>query len=454
MESPFPFEPFIVFGYLSIFLLAGVFLRAKLKFFQHFLIPSCLIGGILGLILISTGVVHLSTSLLETLAYHFFNISFISVGLTYTGGEKKIAGGGKDLVKGPLWMALIEGVSISTQAIIGGLFVMLLGIFGLKLFPTFGFLAPLGFTEGPGQALSIGKVWEGFGFAHAATIGLTFSAIGFLFAFFVGVPIVNHGIRKGRATQTPRGLSQDFLVGIVQKDQEKEPAGKLTMHSGNVDTLAFHLALVGLVYVLTYILITMLGKFLSPEIAKMLWGFFFFFGMIIALVIRWLMAKIGIVHLIDPDLQRRVTGWAVDFLIVSTVTAVQVVVVWEYILPISLIAIINGIITTLVVVYFGGRIWSYNLERTVAIYGTVTGTVSSGLLLLRIADPEFKTTVAVELGLMLIFAAPIILGSMLLVSAPVLWGWSVELTLLAFSGILVLSLILLKVFKLWGPRKA
>ncbi|MEA3223820.1 MAG: hypothetical protein U9P49_11745 [Thermodesulfobacteriota bacterium] len=454
MEIPFPFEPFIVFGYLAIFLLAGVFLRARLKFFQHFLIPSCLIGGILGLILISTDVIHLPTSLLETLAYHFFNISFISVGLTYTGGEKKTAGGGKDLVKGPLWMALIEGVTISTQAIIGGLFVILLGIFGLKLFPTFGFLAPLGFTEGPGQALSIGKVWEGFGFAHAATIGLTFAAIGFLFAFFVGVPIVNHGIRKGRATQTPRGLSQDFLAGIIPKDQEKEPAGKLTMHSGNIDTLAFHVALVGLVYILTYALVAGMGRIMSPEIAKMLWGFFFFFGMVIALIVRWFMGKIGIVHLIDPGLQRRITGWAVDFLIVSTVTAVQMVVVWEYILPISLIAITNGIITTLVVVYFGDRIWSYNLERTVAIYGTVTGTVSSGLLLLRIADPEFKTTVAVELGLMLIFIAPIILGSMLLVSAPVLWGWSLGLTLAIFFGILVLSLILMKAFRLWGPRRS
>jgi len=230
MESPFPFEPFIVFGYLSIFLLAGVFLRAKLKFFQHFLIPSCLIGGILGLILINTGVVHLSTSLLETLAYHFFNISFISVGLTYTGGEKKIAGGGKDLVKGPLWMALIEGVSISTQAIIGGLFVMLLGIFGLKLFPTFGFLAPLGFTEGPGQALSIGKVWEGFGFAHAATIGLYLFCNRLSFAFFVGVPIVNHGIRKRPCHSNPKGFVSGFSGRYCSKKSGKG-AGRQTYNA-------------------------------------------------------------------------------------------------------------------------------------------------------------------------------------------------------------------------------
>ncbi len=452
MSIPFPFEPFIVFGYLAVFLLSGVYLRAKFKFFQHFLIPSCLIGGILGLVFISTGIIHTSSSLLETFTYHFFNISFISVGLTYTGSNKG-SGASKDLVRGPFWMGLIEGVTISIQAIIGGLFVILFNFLGFKLFSTFGFLVPLGFTEGPGQALSIGKVWERLGFAHAATIGLTFATIGFLFAFFVGVPLVNYGIRKGRATYTPKGLSEDLLTGIVPKAHAGETAGRLTTHSGNIDALALHLALVGLVYILTYAFISMMGRFMPPKLASMLWGFFFFFGMVIAFIVRWVMGRLGIQHLIDPALQRRITGSSVDFLIVSTVMAVQVVIVWDYIIPISLIAITSGVVTTLVVLYFGNRIWSYNLERTSAIYGTVTGTVSSGLLLLRVADPEFKTSVAVELGLMNIFAAPIILGSMLLVSAPVLWDWDLGFTVLVFSGILALSLALLKAFKLWGaPR--
>ena len=31
------------------------------------------------------------------------------------------------------------------------------------------------------------KIWEGLGFEHAATIGLTFAAIGYFFAFFIGI---------------------------------------------------------------------------------------------------------------------------------------------------------------------------------------------------------------------------------------------------------------------------
>ena len=84
-------------------------------------------------------------------------------------------------------MALVQGSCFGLQAAVSGLLVIIFGILGLKLFPTFGFLVPLGFEEGPGQALSVGKVWEGFGFAQAATLGLTFAAIGYFFAFFVHI---------------------------------------------------------------------------------------------------------------------------------------------------------------------------------------------------------------------------------------------------------------------------
>jgi ESS family glutamate:Na+ symporter len=66
MQIPFPFESMLLFGSLAAMLLIGVLLRAKIPFFQKFLIPSCLIGGILGLILLNTGILQLSTSNLET----------------------------------------------------------------------------------------------------------------------------------------------------------------------------------------------------------------------------------------------------------------------------------------------------------------------------------------------------------------------------------------------------
>jgi ESS family glutamate:Na+ symporter len=447
MTTPFPFDGMLVFAFLSVLLLAGVALRAGIGFFQHFLVPSCLIGGMLGLGLMHTGLLSIETSRIEAFAYHFFNISFISVGLTRDGGKNELPTR-KSMLKGPVWMALMQGLTFPMQAVLGGSLVLLLGVFGLPLFSTFGFLVPLGFNEGPGQALSIGKVWEGAGFADAATIGLTFAAVGYFCAFFVGVPLVNRGIRRGRAADGPRQLPRDFLSGILKHDAAPESAGRLTLHSGNAETLAFQMALVGLVYAITYGLIALLGRWLPADAAKMLWGFFFFFGLGVALMVKWIMDRLNVQYLADGGIQRRITGLAVDFLIVATVVAIELKVVWEYILPIGLMALINAVATTMLVVAFGRRLPDYRLERTAALYGVVTGTVSCGMLLLRIADPDFKTPVAYEIAVMNVFALPVVGGCTVLVNGPLWWNWSLWAAISIFAGIMTLSLILMKLLGL------
>ena len=451
MASPFPFESMLVFGWLASMLLMGVFLRARISVFQRFLFPGCLIGGIVGLILINTHIINLSASHLETFAYHFFNISFISVGLTSSSNQEKSSSRSKEFIKGPAWMALVQASCFGLQAAVGGLLVILFGVFGLELFSTFGFLAPLGFEEGPGQALSVGKVWEGFGFAQAATLGLTFAAIGYFFAFFVGVPLVNWGIRKGLASHGKQDLPRDLLTGIIARENQTESAGKLALHTGNVDSMAFQAALVGFVYLITYAFVKYSGMLLPPDAAKILWGFFFVFGLVFAILIRSLIQKLGGQHLIDPGIQRRVTGWSIDFLMVATIMAIQLPVVREFILPIAVISIANGFLTTWVVIYLGKRLWSYPLERTAAIYGAVTGTVSCGLLLLRIADPDFKTPVAIEIAVMNVLSIVPIGGCLMLVNAPVWWNWGVGTTSLVFLGVMIVGLGVIRGLRFWKP---
>jgi ESS family glutamate:Na+ symporter len=453
MQSPFPFQSVLLFGFLSALLLIGIGLRAKIPFFQRFLVPGCLLAGLLGLILTNMGWIPFDFSRMETFAYHFFNISFISVGLTGNNPRQREPDKPKGLMKGSLWMALTQGVVFPLQAVVGGLFVMALGAVGMDLFPTFGFLAPLGFEEGPGQALSIGKAWEAFGFENAATVGLSFAAIGFFFAFFVGVPLVNWGVRKGLSVRGKEPLPPGMPAGIVPPGHEKERAGQLTLHSGNADNLAFQAALVGLVLLGTYAFVSLLGRVVPLDVAKMLWGFFFIFGLGFALLLRGGMAKVGVARLMDPGIQRRITGWAVDFLIVSTVAAIQLPVVWQYIIPIVAISLTAGFMTLGVVLYLGKRTTAYNLERSVAIYGTVTGNISSGLLLLRIADPEFSTPVVIEMALMNVVSIPIIGACLVLLNGPIWWDWSVALAVLVFSAIALVCLSLIRAFGLWGhPR--
>lgn len=453
MLSPFPFDFALAFGFISVLLLIGTLCRATIPLVQRYLFPSCLIGGLLGSIAMNLGWINVSTDLLESFAFHFFNISFISAGLTK---DSKVRNSWKKkwkFLQGTFWMALTQGITFPLQAIIGGLVVLGFGLFGVELFTTFGFLSPLGFNEGPGQALSFGKTWEGLGFADAATIGLAFAAIGYLFSFFIGVPLANWGLRKGLAAGGNRRLPNEFVRGYLPVAKKGDSAGSLKLHPSNIDSLAYQAALIGLVYVITYFLVDYLGSFFDQNTARMIWGFFFFFGLIVAVILRSLMDLLQIGYLADEGIQKRITGWSVDYLIVAMVPAIQISVIWQYALPVATISLINGLLTTLVVLYLGRRLISENLERMLAIFGTVTGTISCGLLLLRISDPNFKTSVAMELAIMNIFVLAIITPCTILVNAPLWWGWKLELTLLAYLGIAIVSYLLLRLLGLQGKRK-
>lgn len=66
MTIPFPFESMVVFRWLASMLLVGIILRARIFFFQRFLFPGSIIGGIVGLILVHFGVIKIAAADLET----------------------------------------------------------------------------------------------------------------------------------------------------------------------------------------------------------------------------------------------------------------------------------------------------------------------------------------------------------------------------------------------------
>ncbi|MFW6297129.1 MAG: hypothetical protein ACOC03_01390 [Desulfosalsimonas sp.] len=452
MNQPFAFEAVLMFGFFSILLLAGVVLRGWVGFIQKLLFPASLIGGLLGFVLINLHGFGLDLELIKTFAYHFFNISFISIGLTPPEFEPDSAGRGAVILQGSVWMAVLQAATFSLQALTGAFFVYVFMISGTELFETFGFLVPLAFNEGPGQALSIGRAWESAGFTDASTIGLSFAAIGFFFAFFVGVPLANIGLRKrGKLKQGP---DQFFLRGFLPSGQKAESAGAVTTHSSNLDCLAFHLSQIGFVYVITYFVVELLAMAAPADVAAILWGFFFLFGLVVAVLLRKAAEKTPLGRLMDSSLQRRITATAVDYLIVATGCGIQAMLVWKYAVPIAVTALFAGVFTTLVVIVFGMRLSDYRLERTVAIYGVVTGTVSSGLLLLRIVDPELKTPAAREIGFMNIFAVPVVGGLTVLVNVPLWSGWSFPAVCLVFLAVFAGAFIILYRRKFWRHRTA
>ena len=446
MDTPFPFELLLAFAVMGSFLWLGSFLRAKVPLFRNYMVPSSLIGGVIGLVFFNLGLIPVGHEMFQTIAYHFFVISFISIGLT-TAEKIKDKSAARQIFRGAGWLGLVNIFSMASQTLLGMLICAFLVTLGLNLHPNFGYMLGLGFTQGPGQILTFARLWElEAGFTNAVDVGLALKVMGFFFAF-LGVPVANWGIRKGYAAAVGGGeIPEHVLRGMHREGEEMEAAGYMPMYTSNIDSLAFQFSAVGVAYGITYFYYYLLSLVFANM--AVLWGFFFGGALLSAILMKFVMSKLKVFYLIDQGLQRRISGWSVDFLMVATIIPISLPVVWEFITPIMVMSVAAGLWTFAFCFYLGRRISPLGLERMLIIYGSNCGTIINSLLLLRIVDPQFRTTAPMECGSFVLFSFPGVMAVLILLTS----GASLGLGFWHISGILagmcVLCIVLLKAFGL------
>ena len=329
MKPFFDMSLLIAFGFLSLLLLLGVLLRAKIKFLQNFMVPACLTGGVIGFfILNTTGFPQVQPELYPALAYHFFTISFVCIGLRGMSKVDQSKGSAtKEMVRGSIWQAQMFHMGLCSQLILAtGIVYLLNALTGRDYLESIGFLAAQGFAAGPGQAISTGLVWEKFGHSGMGQLGMTFAGVGFIVAFAIGVPLVRWGVRKGLNTYPVGSVPEEVKTGLLAP--ENRPCGlRQVTQNSNVDSLALQLALVLGAWMLAYYAVEAVATRVPSSIGGTMWGLFFLINMVSGMLIRFVMRKLGIVHLIDGDSMTRLTGWMMEFLLLSTLIGIKFAVV-------------------------------------------------------------------------------------------------------------------------------
>jgi len=396
----FPWKFFVDIGIISIALLLSTLIRARIRFFQKYLIPNSLTAGFLLLFFYNFAApyVHVTSEGLGAMVYHLLSISFIAMSLR----KSPERSGGKQ--NGIVATSVAIFFQYGMQATLGLLLTLFfIHTFIPDLFPAMGFFVPLGFALGPGQSYAIGEGWAAFGFEDGGTIGLTFAAIGFLFACFGGVWLINYGIRKEWISPEKRELikNRSIRTGVYTSDTEKPEGMKLTTESEAIDSLTYTAAIVFFVYLLSYLLLKLLTRLLDHfgplgnELAVNLWGISFVFAALTAIVVRGFIQKLGIQHTFDNKAFTRVAGFSVDLMVSAAIGAISLVVVIKYWIPIVVMSAVAGTVIIITVPWFCSRIFrDHRFDRMIIIYGAVTGTMPTGLALLRVLDPDFETPVA------------------------------------------------------------
>ena len=386
---------FIHMGILAGMLLLSNVLLRKSAFIRKSLMPTAVLAGFLLLGLKGAGLLQIPAAFLETVTYHGIAIGFIALSLR-SGGEGDQSRG-KGLKSGAVIIA-----TYLMQAL-AGLFISIALSYTVMpgLFKASGILLPMGYGQGPGQANNVGGTYQALGFAGGQSFGLSLAAAGYLCACLVGVVYLNILARRGRKM----GRDAELLSGSVTVDTF-EDKGEVPM-SESVDRLSIQVALVMLTYLMTYLVtlglteaVAAAAPGLNAMLSPLLWGFNFITGSMLALLIRAVIKALRKSRVMTRQYQNnyllsRISGLAFDLMIVSGIAAIDFRDLAGLWLPFLLMAAAGGVTTFCFLRLLCKKVYpEYPEEAFVSMYGMLTGTISSGVLLLRQLDPAFKTPAA------------------------------------------------------------
>ena len=404
-------------GILLIGLFLGNLLRNVVPFLRKGLVPSALIGGLLILIVHFImkkcgvewfGVVGLvDQQVMQVVTYHGLGIGFVAMSLKTVKTKNKLP------TRKVIENGAMTGGAYMIQAFLGLGITIIMFLIASNNFFGIGLLLPLGFGQGPGNALAWDinfTALDAYDYTGGGSVGLTIASVGFIVASVIGVIYINIFRRKGQINVEERRAVQRTID--VYEGENEIP------DTESVDKLSVQLMFVAIAYALAFGIMVIFAK-ISDFTNGIAWGFNFIWGVITANLVKLVLKFFRKKNIVKRDYinnyqMDRISGFAFDLMIVAGVAAIEIEQVKKYIVPIVILCVVGTIATYLYVRLISRHCFKgYEHEMFVTNFGTVTGTASNGMILLKEIDPNYDSP-ASNLFILsqlpaMIFVAPLLL---------------------------------------------
>lgn len=383
---------------LGSLMVANIFKR-RIPFLKNSLIPNSVLGGIIILLIewiykfisgkafFDSGMFGFSGhNTLEIITYHCLALGFIASSLKTNGGR---------LGKKRMGEVINTGITTVSTYLLQGIVGIVITIIAARYISGFlagaGILLPFGYGQGTGQALNWGSVYQNeYGFVNGRSFGLTIAALGFLSAALGGVIHLNIQRKSGKLKLSERTDGSTHVERV-------ESYNEIPMQE-SVDKLTVQLAFIMLAYGLSYAIMVGLTALIGME--ETIYGFNFLFGVLTATLVKNVVNYMYIKKLITRKytnnfLMTRLSNLFFDLMVVAGVAAIRIEALQQYWLILSIIGVGGLVVTFTYNRFIAKKLFpEYYEEQFMAMYGMLTGTASTGIILLREIDPEFKTPVS------------------------------------------------------------
>jgi len=405
-------------GLMSLLLLLGFLLRAKVRIIQELFLLASLIAGLLGLILGPNG--------LNIMPFSGSIGSYAGILITLVFGALPLSAAKvpfKSITKrvGNMW-AYGQMTSIFQWGF-GALFgLVVIGSLWHQVNPGFGLILAAGFSGGHGTAAAIGTAFAGLGWEEASSLAMTAATVGVVSAIVGGLIIIKWGAKKGYTSIITdfADLPEELKTGLVPKEKREE-SGKNTISSIALDPQLLHLGLIATISVAGYYL-AVYGSQIIPKVQIPPFSVAFILGTIAV----YFFDKAGVSEYVDKKVVTRISGTSTDLLVAFGIASIKLPVVIAYAGPLALLFAFGLLQCWLMFRFLGPRMFeAYWFERSIFTWGWATGTMAMGIALLRIVDPNLESKTLDDFALSFIPSAPV--DIIVVSSAPLMFasgqGW-------------------------------
>ena len=384
----------VQFGLLLIFLVLGNTLRRTIPLFRKCLIPSALLGGALLLVVDITakqfGFMLVDNRLMQVITYHCLAIGFAAMTLKTEKSTHKTSR--IQVVE----FGALQGGAYMLQAFVGlglTLVMFLLTRYGDRIVSyVCGLILPLAFGQGPGNALS----WDinftntpAAQFAGNGSFGLSLASIGFVVASVFGVLYINVCKKRGTLSVRSGRATQEYV-------DQTNPNGDEIPDNESVDKFTMQMGFVALAYALSFGFMCLLGV-ISDFTNSIAWGFNFLWASLAAMLIKLVVKNLRKSRLMSREYinnyqMDRISGFSFDLMIVAGVAAIEINDIKNYILPIVILSVVGALITFVYIRRVSLECFrGFEHEFFLMSFGTLTGTASNGMILMKEIDPGLRT---------------------------------------------------------------
>lgn len=373
---------------LFAFLLVGFVIREIVKPLQRFFIPASIVGGVVALIMGPQvlGLVEIPES--------FSSMASVMITLVLTCsvfGVDSSKGQGSSYLIHLCIMVSVYGM----QMFLGcGLGALMENVWADLPFG-WGSEAVFSFWGGHGTAASAGAAWEEYGISGNTTVGMIMSTLGVISCFVFGMLMINVGVRKGWATQATNDFKNNpsFFGGLLSEEQQS-PIGIGRVPSTGIDNFSFQLAIIlscmafgnwfmGL-FKTAIAGVPYLGALSQlPDLIN---------GIVAAMLVWNVIKRTRLKGYVDRRTVNSISGLGLEITICSAVATMDLELVSRLIVPILLI---SAVIVALTAVFCLAlcKMWHRTnwFEKCCGSFGAATGSMPTGLALIRCVDPDGKT---------------------------------------------------------------